>query len=47
MAEFFENPVAVGMSLFGLLLLVGSVFSKLQAPGEPKSPRKRDLGSSD
>ena len=47
MTDFFNNPVAVGMSLFGLLLLVGSAFSKLLTPREQKSPRKLDLASKD
>ena len=42
MTEFFNNPVAVGMSLFGLLLLVGAAFSKLQALWERKHQRSHD-----
>ena len=43
MTEFCNNSVAVGMSLFGLFLLVGSVFSKLQAHWEQKHTRNDDL----
>ena len=43
MTEFFNNPVAVGMSLFGLLLLVGSTFSKMQARWERKHFRNDAL----
>jgi hypothetical protein len=36
MNEFLSNPIAVGMSLFGLILLVGSGFSKWQSCWERK-----------
>lgn len=42
MNEFFNNPVAVGMSLLGLLLLVGSGFAKWQASWERKHQRNHD-----
>lgn len=41
MEEFFNDPVAVGMGLFGLFLLVGSGFNKLQKSWERKQQRQR------
>lgn len=42
MTEFFNNPIAVGMSIFGLLLLVGSGFAKWQSCWERKHQQKND-----
>jgi hypothetical protein len=36
MADFLNNPVAVGMSLFGLFLLIGTRWQKWQSDWERK-----------